>query len=67
MGFGETERQTVKQHIALGYRNIARQFEIIEALRRQGYPTEGAERRLAELKRVLQSHKEHLARLQNSE
>lgn len=64
----DTKRQTesVQRHIAQGYRHIARQLEIIKALRAQGYPIEGAEQQLADLKRALQSHKARLARLQDS-
>jgi hypothetical protein len=62
----EAERKKVQQRIDLGYRQIARQIEIIQALRSQGYPTDGAEGRLAKLKHHQQLHKAHLERLQNS-
>ena len=66
MDNGEVKRQTVERQIAQSHGQIARQLEIIEALRLQGYPTDGAERRLAALKHALQFHQAHLARLQNS-
>jgi hypothetical protein len=62
----ETDRQTVEQQIALTYRHIARQHQIIQALRSQGYPTDGAERLLDNLKHRQERHKALLARLLNS-
>jgi hypothetical protein len=46
---------------------IARQLEIIDALRSQGYPTDGAERLLADLKRVLELNKAYFSGLQDSD
>jgi hypothetical protein len=66
MAHGDTEQQKMQQRIALGYRRIARQIEIIQALRSQGYPTAGAERQLANLKHRQQLHKARLARLQSN-
>jgi hypothetical protein len=53
----KAERENVERHVREVHRHIARQLEIIEALRLQGYPTDGAERLLADLKRALQHHK----------
>jgi len=52
MGDGETKRQLVERQIALGRKHIARQLEIIQALRSQGYPTGGSERQLTELEQL---------------
>jgi hypothetical protein len=62
----ETERQTVEQQLAQTYGQIARQLDIIESLRLQGYPTHGAERLLVDLELLQERHKAHLAQLQIS-
>lgn len=65
MGYGANKRQTIEQQIAQTYRQIARQVEIIGALRAQGYPTAGAERVLDYLKHGLERRKADRTRLQN--
>jgi len=65
MGNGETERQMVERHIALGHVQITRQLEIIQKLRLHGYPSAGAERLLANLENSQRLHEANLTRLQN--
>ena len=57
MGYSENRRQTVEQQIAATDRQIARQLEIVDALRSRGYPTAGAERQLDYLRQVLERRK----------
>jgi len=59
----KARRLRFEQYVEQGYRDIARQLEIIEALRLHGYPTDGAERRLARVKHALQINKARLAQL----
>ena len=65
MGDGGNKRQTVEQRIGLTKSQIARQLQIIEALRSQGYPTDGAERVLDYLKHVLQLREADIRLLQD--
>jgi translation elongation factor EF-4 len=67
MVYGANKRQTIEQQIAQTYRQIARQLEIVGALRAQGYPTAGAERVLNYLNDVLERRKADRTRLQNSD
>jgi hypothetical protein len=62
----EAELEKVERQVHDGLVQIARQLEIIERLRAQGYPTAGAERLLADFERAQRLHEAHLARLQNS-
>jgi hypothetical protein len=63
----EEELEKVERQVHEGLGQIARQLEIIQRLKSQGYPTAGAERLLAYFERAQRSHEAHLARLQNSD
>jgi len=60
----ETELEMVRRHVAQGERHVALQQEIIGHLRELGGSTELAERLLTEFEQVLQSHREHLRRIE---
>jgi hypothetical protein len=62
----ETNLQQAERHVCQGREYIVRQLEIIQELRRQGYPTGGAERLLANFEERQRMHEAHLERLQNS-
>jgi hypothetical protein len=65
MRSGETKLEIAERHVRQGREHIARQLEIIQKLRSHGYPTDGAERVLANLEHLQRLHEAHLERLQN--
>ena len=60
---GDTKRETIEQRISRGRRQIVRQLEIVQALRLQGYPTDGAERLLINLEYLQRFNEAQLAKL----
>ena len=60
---GETELEMAERQVRQVNKHIARQLEIIQRLRSDGYPTARAERVLANFENVRQIHEAHFKRL----
>lgn len=63
MSTSETELEMAQRHVAKGRALVERQQHILAELRRDGHPTESAERLLADLEHTQHLHEKHLIRL----
>ena len=61
----ETELDMAERHVREGEHHVASQRELLAELRKDGHPTDTAERLLENLEDLLELHREHLARLQS--
>lgn len=60
----ETDLKMVRRHVRQGAARVARQSQLVAELRADGWPTEAAERLLANFEEIQRQHEAHLARLE---
>ena len=63
LAMSETQLETSQRHVLEGRKHIARQFEIIDKLESNGFPTDEAERLLRTFEDTQDMHEAHLAHL----